>query len=162
MWHVPDKKPSSFGFSSLGSYHRPALCHLCQRNPLPIQIPFTYSHHRELIDIADIIPDLTCKRGSVGQSEGQLIPRSSVWFRLKHENSNSHGFELHRPSIKGTKLLLKEIKAMIIIIRNSLLLLEALFGHMSQVTDTRQNHPHMHLIWTSRDPGCDHWHHTPG
>ena len=27
--------------------------------------------------------DLTCKRGSVGQSEGLLIPRSLVRFRLK-------------------------------------------------------------------------------
>ena len=27
--------------------------------------------------------DLTCERGSVGQSEGLLIPRSSVRFRLK-------------------------------------------------------------------------------
>ena len=52
-------------------------------------------------------PHLTCKRGSVGQSEGLLIPRSSVRFRLNPENSNSHEFELHRPSIKGTKLLLK-------------------------------------------------------
>ena len=60
--------------------------------------------------------DLTCKRGSVGQSEGLCIPRSSVPFRLKPENSNSHGFELHRPSIKGTKLMLKVLKAIIIII----------------------------------------------
>ena len=58
--------------------------------------------------------DLTCKRGSVGQSEGLLIPRSSVRFRLKTENSNSHGFETHGPSIKGTKLLLKLIKAIIV------------------------------------------------
>jgi len=27
-----------------------------------------------------------------------------VRFRLKPENSNSHQFKLHRPSIKGTKL----------------------------------------------------------
>jgi len=33
-------------------------------------------------------------------------------------NSNSHGFELHRPTIKDTKLLFKVIKAIIIIIRN--------------------------------------------
>ena len=63
--------------------------------------------------------DLTCRRGSVtvGQSEGLLIPTmmSSVRFRLKSENSNSHGFELYRPSIKGTKLLLKVTKAIIII-----------------------------------------------
>ena len=65
--------------------------------------------------ISHAIIDLTCKRGSVGQSEGLLIPRSSVRFRLKPENSNSHAFELHRPSIKGTKLLLKVIKAIIII-----------------------------------------------
>ena len=50
---------------------------------------------------------------SIGQSEGLLIPRSSVWFHLNTENSNSH--ELHRPSIKGTKLLLKVIKAILII-----------------------------------------------
>ena len=59
--------------------------------------------------------DLTCKRGSVGQSEGLSIPRSSVRFRLKPDTSNFHEFELHRPSNKGTKLLLKVIKAIIII-----------------------------------------------
>jgi hypothetical protein len=57
--------------------------------------------------------DLSCKRGSVGSSEGLLIQRSSVRFSLKPQNSNSHGFELRRPSIKGTKLLLKVIKAII-------------------------------------------------
>jgi len=46
---------------------------------------------------------------------GLLIPRSSVRFRQNPENSNSHGFELHRPSIKGTELRLKVIKAIIII-----------------------------------------------
>ena len=59
--------------------------------------------------------DLTCKHGSVGQSKGLAIPRSSVRFRLKPAISNFHGFELHRHSIKGTKLLLKVIKAIIII-----------------------------------------------
>ena len=59
--------------------------------------------------------NLTCKRGSVGQSEGLSIPRSSVRFRLKPDTSNSHEFELHRPSHKGTKLLFKTIKASIII-----------------------------------------------
>jgi len=48
--------------------------------------------------------------------EGLLISRSSVRFRLELENSNSHRFELHRPSIKSTKLLLKGIVAIIIII----------------------------------------------
>ena len=43
------------------------------------------------------------------------IPSSSVRFCLKPRNSNSYGFELHRPSIKGTKLLLKVLKALIII-----------------------------------------------
>jgi len=37
-------------------------------------------------------------------------------LRLKPDTSNSHEFELHRPSNKGTKLLLKVIKAIIIII----------------------------------------------
>jgi len=41
----------------------------------------------------------------------------SVRFRLKPDTSNSHEFELHRPSNKGTKLLLKVIKAIIIIIK---------------------------------------------
>jgi len=45
-----------------------------------------------------------------------------VWFRLKPKNSNPHGFELHRPSIKGTKLLLKVIKTIIIINENLLML----------------------------------------
>ena len=59
--------------------------------------------------------DLTCKRGSGGQSEGLLVPGSSLRFHLNPENSNSYGFELYRPSIKGTKLLLKVIKAIIFI-----------------------------------------------
>ena len=59
--------------------------------------------------------DFTCKRGSVGQSEGLLIPTSLVRFRLKPKNSNFHGYESHRPSIKSTKLLLKVTKAIIII-----------------------------------------------
>ena len=59
--------------------------------------------------------DLTCKRGSVGQSKGLSIPWSSVRFRLQPDNSNSHGFELHRPSNKGTKILLKKTKTIIII-----------------------------------------------
>ena len=51
--------------------------------------------------------DLTCKRGSVGQSEGLLIPAiSSVRFRLKPENSNSHGFSYVDPQSRGTKLFL--------------------------------------------------------
>ena len=33
---------------------------------------------------------LTCKRGSVGQSEGLSIPRSSVRFRLKPDTPNSN------------------------------------------------------------------------
>jgi len=59
--------------------------------------------------------DFTCKRGSVGRSEELFIPRSSVRFRLNPENSNFHGFELHRPSIKGTELPLKVFKAIMII-----------------------------------------------
>ena len=39
----------------------------------------------------------------------------SARFRVIPDNSNPHGFELHRPSNKGTKLLLKVIKAIIII-----------------------------------------------
>jgi len=38
-------------------------------------------------------------------------------FRVIPDNSNSHGFELHRTSNKGTKLLLKVIKAIIIIMK---------------------------------------------
>ena len=59
--------------------------------------------------------DLTCKRGSVGQSKGLLIPRSSVRFRLNPDNLNLHGFELHTHPIEGAKLLLKVLKAIIII-----------------------------------------------
>ena len=46
--------------------------------------------------------------------------RGSVCVRERHsgktpktENSNVHGFEVHRPSSKGTKLLLQIIKAII-------------------------------------------------
>ena len=55
-----------------------------------------------------------CKTSSVGQSAGLSIPRLSVRFRqklIKPENSNLHGFEVHRPSSKGTKLLFQVKKA---------------------------------------------------
>ena len=53
-----------------------------------------------------------CKTSSFGQSAGLLIPRSFDSGKTsKTENSNLHGFELHRPSSKGTKLLLQVIKA---------------------------------------------------
>ena len=57
-----------------------------------------------------------CKTSSVGQSAGLSILRSSVRFRQKikkTENPNLHAFEVHRPSNKGTKLLLQVIKAII-------------------------------------------------
>ena len=57
-----------------------------------------------------------CNTSSVGQSAGLSIPRSSVRFQQnpqKTENSNLHGFELHRPSSKGTKLLVQVIQAII-------------------------------------------------
>jgi len=77
--------------------------------------------------IKAIIVDLPCKRCSVGQPESKvlIIPRSSVQFRLKPEDSNSYGFELHRPSIKDTKLLLRAIKAIIIIIKRVTLKLKS-------------------------------------
>jgi len=70
--------------------------------------------HRCYTCLLTITLDLTCKRGPVGHSEGLLIPRSSVRFHSNTENSNSYRFEVHRPSIKGTELLLKVIKAIII------------------------------------------------
>ena len=57
-----------------------------------------------------------CKISSVGQSAGLLIPRSSVRFQQKLKKIqylNLHGFELHRPSSKGTKLLFQVTKAII-------------------------------------------------
>jgi len=63
-------------------------------------------------------------------SERLLIPRSSVRFRLKTENSDSHGSELHRLSIKSTKLLLTVIKAIITIGRTK--------GHSKQTQEVEQ------------------------
>ena len=57
-----------------------------------------------------------CKTSSIGQNAGLSVPRSSVRFRQKTqnpENSNLYGFEVHRPSSKGTKLLFQVIKAII-------------------------------------------------
>ena len=45
------------------------------------------------------------------------VSNNGIRFRLKPDTSNSHEFELHRPSNKGTRLLLKVIKAIIIIRR---------------------------------------------
>ena len=56
-----------------------------------------------------------CKTSSVGrardcQSRGRRFDSGKT---PKTENSNLHGFELHRPSNKGTKLLFQVIKAII-------------------------------------------------
>ena len=54
------------------------------------------------------------KTSSVGQSAELSILKSSVRFRQKlqkSEKANLHGFELNRPSSKGTKLLFQVIKA---------------------------------------------------
>ena len=100
----------------------------------------------EIIEI-ESLSDLTCKRGSVGQSEGLSIRRSSVRFRLKLDNSHSHEFELHRPSNKGTKLLLKVIKA-IIIITLSLALSLALFLARSLSRSLSQSFSHSLSVFT--------------
>ena len=64
----------------------------------------------------EILPHCSSEPGIIASTGRFLsIPRSSVRFRLKPDTSNSHEFELHRPSNKGTKLLLKVIKAIIII-----------------------------------------------
>ena len=78
--------------------------------------------------------DLTCKHGSIGQSEGWSILRSSIRFRLKPENSNSHGFQLNRSSIKGAKLILKVTKAIIIILRQASLCLACIASTWGDAT----------------------------
>ena len=72
---------------------------------------FKYLCRISTLCLLNLFKDLTCKRGSVGQSEGLSIPRSSVRFRLKPDNSNSHEFELHRPSNKGTKTTFESNKS---------------------------------------------------
>jgi len=50
-------------------------------------------------------------------ARGTVNPKFVGSIPFKTENSKSHGFELHKPSIKGVKLLLKVIKAIIIKLR---------------------------------------------
>jgi len=47
------------------------------------------------------------ERGNVNPEVVGSIPAKTQ----KTENSNLHGFEVHRPSNKGTKLLFQSIKA---------------------------------------------------
>jgi len=90
--------------------------HTHPRTHLSHPPPYTHFLHTACQKfLFNCVLDLTCKRCLDGQSEEILIPRSSVRFRLNPKNSNSHGFELHRPLIKGTKLLSRVIKANIII-----------------------------------------------
>jgi len=77
-----------------------------------------YSHVVDLLsgDLAlSVLHPRRCKTSSVSQSAGLSIPRSLIQFvqKLKNEKSNLHGFELHRPSSKGTQLLFQVIKAKI-------------------------------------------------
>jgi len=60
----------------------------------------------------------TCQKFKFcGRKETRPSSRKASSYCLKPDTSNSHEFELHRPSNKGTKLLLKVIKAIIIIIQ---------------------------------------------
>jgi len=58
---------------------------------------------------------ICCGETTSGPGDFTVTVPSILSFRLKPDTSNSHEFELHRPSNKGTKLLLKVIKAIIII-----------------------------------------------
>ena len=106
FWSVPQKQ--------LKLYLQMLIEHVCQTNLIQV-LPFFNPRFLHKSTGYHAVAAQSLLMTSVGQSEGLLIPRSSVRFRLKSENSNSHGFELHRPSIKGAKLLLKVIKAVIII-----------------------------------------------
>jgi len=55
------------------------------------------------------------------QSKGYIVHSFRFHPSLKPESSNSHGFELNRPSIKGTKVMLKVMKAIIIIWMSNLM-----------------------------------------
>ena len=56
---------------------------------------------------------LSDRSRSSGGKKGQVEGLGGLAKTQKIENSNLHGFELHRPSSKGTKLLLQVIKAII-------------------------------------------------
>ena len=65
------------------------------------------------------VPNLTGKRGSVGQSEGLLIPRLSVRFRLKLKTQTHMDLSYIDPQLRVLNYgwrLLKMIKATIIIL----------------------------------------------
>ena len=79
---------------------------------LPVVLPKVHLFANVCIYILIYMYLYVYARGLIGVSIA-----SSVRFRLKPDTSNSHEFELHRPSNKGTKLLLKVIKAIIIIKR---------------------------------------------
>jgi len=65
----------------------------------------------------DLIAALLCTGAFQHRSRPHtLLARATATFQQelkKIENSNLHGFELHRPSSKGTKILLQVIKAII-------------------------------------------------
>ena len=73
--HAPGLKPSSLRLRSLASYPRPALC---QRNPLPIRIPPTYSHSSH--PTGDHSSQETGTRQDPCPQAPKLIPSS---FRLR-------------------------------------------------------------------------------
>ena len=90
-------------------------------DPMPILLSANRNPHRgfqfqESLALDHITHPRPCKTSSVGQSVGTVnleVVDSNPAQTQKSEDSNLHGFELHRPSSKGTKLLFKDMKAII-------------------------------------------------
>jgi len=134
--------PSSFRLRSLASYSRLALC---QRNPLPIQIPPTYSHSSHP------------KGDHSSQETGS------------RQNPCSHAPKLISSSSKLRSLAL--YPRLVLCQRNPLpIQIPPTYSHArhptgdhsSQRNRFRQDQLPLHPSGSPRVLGSDHWHHTQG
>jgi len=96
-----------------------------------------FGHHSKQDPTSDAnLGDLTSHRHAFDKAWVELysIPFflffffSLFFFPPKTENSNLHGLELHRPSIKSTKLLFYMIQAIIIIMMIASMIYDVIFS----------------------------------
>ena len=77
--------------------HKCINIHICANAQM-----YEYTRIRDDVKLAQLVRARDC------QSQGRRFDSGK---KSKTENSNLHGFEIHRPSSKGTKLLFRVIKS---------------------------------------------------
>ena len=103
--HLPKIQRDMEGFQLFTPWaHQAVILYFISDDPGSHPLSHPRRHIQDDVKLAQLVRARDC------QSRGRWFDSS---INSKNENSNLHGFEVHRPSSKGTKLLFQVIKAII-------------------------------------------------